>query len=132
MASLTNVLLNGNVYQELLNYQSGIGLAQVVNRNHINKADVYNFNFKSSGFNFYTNNLTGFIQIAEIKQKRAQGKPVWIFTSAESKQHLQNEGIEFDIVYSDINYGITRLSKEFLNPATRKQVCIKDYLMRVR
>jgi 4-amino-4-deoxy-L-arabinose transferase-like glycosyltransferase len=132
MASLTNVLLNGNVYQELLNYQSGIGLAQVVNRNHINKAHIYNFNFKSSGFNFYTNNLTGFIEIAEIKQKRAQGKPVWVFTSAESKQYLQNEGIKFDVVYSDINYGITRLSKEFLNPATRKQVCIKDYLIRVR
>jgi 4-amino-4-deoxy-L-arabinose transferase-like glycosyltransferase len=132
LAALTNVLLNGNVYRHLLNYQSGIGLAQVVNRNHIPKQHIYNFNYHSSGFNFYAQNLTGFVNIEQIKEKRAKGEPVWIYTSDESKQLLLNAGIKFNISYADVNYGITRLTKEFLNPDTRKQVCTKDYLISIR
>ena len=132
MASLTNVLLNGNVYQHLLNYQGGIGLAQVVNRNHIPKQHIYNFNYHSSGFNFYAQNLTPFIGLNGIKKKRAQGQPVWIFTTPEAKANLEKEGIKFDVVYSDVDFGITRLTKDFLNPATRKQACTRDYLIKIK
>lgn len=132
MASLTNVLLNGNVYQHLLNYQGGIGLAQVVNRNQIPKQHIYNFNYHSSGFNFYAQNLTPFIGLSGIKEKRAQGQPVWIFTTPEAKANLEREGVKFDVVYSDVDFGITRLTKDFLNPATRKQTCTRDYLIKIR
>jgi 4-amino-4-deoxy-L-arabinose transferase-like glycosyltransferase len=131
LASLTNVLLNGNVYQQLLNYQSGIGLAQVVNRNHIPKNDVYNFNHHSSGFNFYAQHLNKAITLADIKTMRAEGKPVWLLTTADSRQALINQGFRFKTVYSDVDFGITRLNKEFLNPATRRQVCVTDYLIEI-
>lgn len=132
IASLTNVLLNGNVYQQLLNYQGGIGLAQVVNRNHIPKQHIYNFNYHSSGFNFYAQNLTPFIGLVDIKEKRAKGEPVWIFTTPEAKTNLQKEGVQFEVVYADVDFGVTRLTKEFLNPATRKQVCTNDYLIKIK
>jgi len=131
LASLTNVLLNGNVYQQLLNYQSGIGLAQVVNRNHIPKNDVYNFNHHSSGFNFYAQHLNKAITLADIKAMRAEGKPVWLLTTADSRQTLINHGFRFKTVYSDVDFGITRLNKDFLNPATRSQVCVTDYLIEI-
>jgi 4-amino-4-deoxy-L-arabinose transferase-like glycosyltransferase len=131
LASLTNVLLNGNVYQQLLNYQSGIGLAQVVNRNHIPKNDVYNFNHHSSGFNFYAQHLNKEITLADIKAKRAAGKTVWLLTNAGARQILISQGFKFKTVYSDVDFGITRLNKEFLNPATRKKVCVTDYLIQI-
>ncbi|WP_345950089.1 glycosyltransferase family 39 protein [Mucilaginibacter sp. PAMB04274] len=132
MASLTNVLINGNVYQQLLNYQGGIGLAQVVNRNHIPKQHIYNFYHHSSGFNFYAQNLTGFIGVPGIKEKRAKGEEVWIFTTPEAKANLLKEGVKYEVVYADTDFGITRLTKEFLNPATRKQACTTDYLIKIK
>jgi 4-amino-4-deoxy-L-arabinose transferase-like glycosyltransferase len=132
MASLTNVLLNGNVYQQLLNYQGGIGLAQVVNRNHIPKDHIFNFFHHSSGFNFYAQHLTGFTNIEQIKTMRAQGREVWIYTTPGSKTVMKNAGLKFDIVYSDTDFGVTRLTKEFLNPATRRAACSTDYLVKIR
>jgi 4-amino-4-deoxy-L-arabinose transferase-like glycosyltransferase len=132
MASLTNVLLNGNVYQHLLNYQGGIGLAQVVNRQHIPNEHIYNLDFHSSGFNFYSQHLTPFSTIEDIKAKRAKGQPVWIFTTPESKQAMANAGLKFEVVYSDVDFGVTRLTKEFLNPDTRKQTVGMDYLIKIR
>lgn len=132
LASLTNVLLNGNVYQQLLNYQGGIGLAQVVNRNHIPKDKIFNFYHHSSGFNFYAQHITGFTDIEHIKLKRAKGETVWIFATPESKEMMTKAGLQFDIVYADADFGVTRLNKEFLNPATRKQACTTDYLVRIR
>lgn len=132
MASLTNVLLNGHVYQELLRYQGGTGLAQLVNRKHIPKNQIFNYIDHSSGFNFYTQNLTPFLEIDEIKTKRAKGETVWLFTSKEYLHYLKDNHISFDLVYSDADYGITRLSKTFLNPATRSQTFGRDYLIRVK
>ena len=132
MASLTNILLNGNVYQQLLNYQGGIGLAQVVNRNNIPKDHIFNFYHHSSGFNFYAQHLTDFTGIDNIKARRAKGEEVWIFTTPESKHVLEQAGLKFKIVYSDTDFGITRLTKEFLNPATRKQACTADYLIKIK
>jgi len=132
MASLTNVLLNGNVYQQLLNYQGGIGLAQVVNRNHIPKDRIFNLDFHSSGFNFYTQHLTPFTSVDEIRAMRAKGETVWIYTTAGTKQMMANAGLQFEVVCSDTDFGVTRLTKEFLNPATRKQVCSTDYLVKIK
>jgi 4-amino-4-deoxy-L-arabinose transferase-like glycosyltransferase len=132
MASLTNVLLNGNVYQQLLNYQSGIGLAQVVNRNHIPKDRIFNLDFHSSGFNFYTQHLTPFTSVADIRAMRAKGETVWIYTTAGTKQMMADAGLQFEVVCSDTDFGVTRLTKEFLNPATRKQACSTDYLVKIR
>jgi len=132
MASLTNVLLNGHVYQELLRYQGGIGLAQVVNRNNIPKEHIYNYIDHSSGFNFYTKYLTPFTEIDEIKARRAKGEEVWLFTRSEHVHYLVENGIKFDAVYADNDFGITRLTPKFLNPATRAQTFDKDYLIKVK
>lgn len=130
-AAFTNVLLNGHVYQQLLNYQSGIGLAQTINRNHIPKNEVFNFYQHSSGFNFYAQHLTPFIGTEGIKKRQAQGQTTWVLATAESRQQLLNGGFRPSVTYSDTDFGITRLTKEFLNPATRKSVCTTDYLLKI-
>lgn len=133
IAALTNVLLNGNVYQQLLNqYQGGIGLARVVNKNHIPKQSIYNFYHHSSGFNFYAQHLTPFIELDSLKSRRAKGQPTWLFTTPEGKAQLIASGFQLDTVYSHIDYGITRLTKTFLNPDTRKETLTNDYLIKVR
>ncbi|WP_158825639.1 ArnT family glycosyltransferase [Mucilaginibacter lacusdianchii] len=133
MASLTNVLLNGNVYQQLLNqYQGGIGLARVVNEKRIPKQHIYNFYHHSSGFNFYAQNLTPFVSEDDIKQLRAKGEPVWLLANPDSKSALAKAGIQTDTVYQHIDFGITRLTKTFLNPNTRKETLSEDYLIKVK
>ncbi|QJD96432.1 hypothetical protein HH214_11400 [Mucilaginibacter robiniae] len=132
MAALTNVLLNGNVYQQLLRYQSGIGLAQIVNHQHIPTESIYGYQEHSSAFNFYTQHQTHYTGIDEIKARRAKGETVWVLTTAEAKAQLQQAGLQFDASYHDLNYGITRLTGRFLNPTTRYQVCTTDYLVKIK
>lgn len=132
-ASLTNVLLNGNVYMQLLNgYQSGIGLADVVNRNHIPKQDIYKFNIQNSSFNFHTQYLTtNMNSIDTVKATVAAGKPLWLLTTDDQKKLLETGGLKVDSAYSYPNYGITRLKPKFLNPATRAQTLEKHWLVKV-
>lgn len=132
-AALTNILLNGNVYMQLLNnYQSGIGLAEVVNQNHIPKQDIYKFNIQNSSFNFHTQHLTANMNgIDTVKAAVASGKPLWLLTTGEGKTFLEKSGLKADIAYSYTNYGITRLTPKFLNPATRGQTLEKHWLVKV-
>ncbi|MBS7565818.1 glycosyltransferase family 39 protein [Mucilaginibacter sp. Bleaf8] len=132
-AALTNVLLNGNVYQQLLNkYQAGIGLARVVNQEHIPAQSIFKYQHHSSGFDFYAQRLAPDISVEEIKARRAKGEPVWIYASTESKQSLAQSGFQFGTVYQHTDYGITRLTKDFLNPNTRPQKLTTDYLIQIK
>lgn len=131
MAALTNVLLNGSIYQHLLNYQGGIGLAQVVNRQHIPKENISNYVLHSSAFNFYTQHITPFASINGIKLRLDKGEDVWIFTSEEKRPELVQGGLIFGREYSDVEYGITRLTKDFLNPRTRHKVVTTDRLIHI-
>ncbi|UEG51956.1 glycosyltransferase family 39 protein [Mucilaginibacter daejeonensis] len=131
MAALTNVLLNGSVYQHLLNYQGGIGLAQVVNRQHIPKEKISNYVLHSSAFNFYTQHITPFASVNGIKRRLDKGEDVWIFTSEEKRPELVQGGLIFGREYIDVEYGITRLTKDFLNPRTRHDVVTTDRLIHI-
>lgn len=132
-AVLTNVLLNGNVYMQLLKgYQSGIGLAEVVNQKHLPKQDIYKFNIQNSSFNFHTQYLSPTItSIDTVKALTAIHKQLWLLTTDEQKALLEKSGLKTDSAYSYPNYGITRLTPKFLNPATRAQTVEKHWLVRV-
>ncbi len=127
-----NVLINGNAYQQLLNYQAGIGLAQIINRNHIPKHQVYNYAAHSTTLDFYTQHLTPTIGNTGISQKRTDGQPVWLYTDESGLQDLLNSGFKTDRIYKDIDYGITRLTFRFLNPDTRARVLGLNYLVKVK
>ncbi|WDF54989.1 ArnT family glycosyltransferase [Mucilaginibacter sp. KACC 22063] len=133
LAALTNVLLNGNVYMQLLNkYQSGIGLGKVVREKHIPTDEIYSLGMHSSSFNFHAQRLSPIIEsIDTVKAMVASGKPVWLFTTQQFKDELQKQGVKIDSVYTHVNYGITRLTPKFLNPATRGETLENHYLLKV-
>lgn len=133
-ASLTNVLLNGNVYMQLLNkYQSGITLGRLVNEKHIPKDAIYNFNIHSSSFNFHSQRLAPILNgLDTIKASIANHQPMWLYTTEDGMKSLQQASIPVDATYTAINYGITRLTPKFLNPASREQTLEKHYLLHVK
>ena len=130
--AMANVLLNGNAYPQLLNYQAGIGLAQVANQHITTRQHTYNYAFHSTNFDFYTRNLTPPATNELIRQQRAAGRPVWLFTDEQGKNGLLRDGFQLDTVYRDADYGITRLTPKFLNPHTRWQVLNYNYLVKVK
>jgi 4-amino-4-deoxy-L-arabinose transferase-like glycosyltransferase len=130
--ALANVLLNGNFYQQLLTYQSGISLAKVANEKVKVKQDIYSFNNQGFAFDFYTSNIAPNIDVDGIKKLRSAGKTVWVYTNDEQIENLKNSGFQFLDNYSRIDYGVTRLTGTFLNPATRPQVLRKEYLLRIK
>ncbi|MCJ8210452.1 glycosyltransferase family 39 protein [Mucilaginibacter sp. RS28] len=131
-ASLTNVLLNGNVYMQLLNnYQAGITMAKTVKDKHIPVDAIYNYGFHSSSFNFHARHLATEISADSIQSRIASKKTVWLFMSDDTKKVFDKGTIKADTAYSAINYGITRLTPKFLNPATREQTLEKQWLVKV-
>ncbi|GAB2701353.1 hypothetical protein GCM10027037_28180 [Mucilaginibacter koreensis] len=129
--AMANVLLNGNAYPQLLNYQAGVGLAQVANRNHIPRNELYNYYFHSTTFDFYTRNLAPTLVNEDITRKLNQGETVWLLTSEVGKAGLLRDGFKIATAYRDLDYGITRLTPKFLNPATRYKVVEWNYLIKV-
>ncbi len=130
--AVANVLLNGNAYPQLLNYQAGVGLAQMANRAGVPKNDTYNYAFHNTEFDFYTAHLNSTIDNAGIKEKQAAGRPVWVLTDEQGRHGLLRDGFKLDTVYRDIDYGITRLTPQFLNPATRGEVLENNYLIKIK
>jgi len=132
-AAITNILLNGNFYPQLINgYQSGIGLSKIVKEKGIPVNSIYNYYNHNESFNFHTRHLTPFIGIGGIKSKTTQHQPMWLFTTAQSKADLIKNSFKIIESYNYNSYRVTRLTPKFLNPKTRAQTVEQDYLVRVQ
>jgi len=135
LASLTNVLLNGNVYMQLLNnYQSGVSLGKIALDKNIPADGIYNFNIHSSSFNFHAQHLTPNMNGIDTVKAYADTtkRQFWIYTTEQGKDQLEQMGLTTTTAYGHDDYGITRLTAKFLNPASRQQVLEKHYLLRIK
>jgi len=120
-------LLNTNFYPQLLQYQGGNTLSELV-KGKVNADDIYfEPNSYSPSFNYYMSTLRRPVTDSVLKS----GKKIWVFTdkahyaSADSAYHFK--GKIFDVK----RYWITRLNYKFLNPSTREAQCTRFYLAEV-
>ncbi|MET0393160.1 MAG: glycosyltransferase family 39 protein [Chitinophagaceae bacterium] len=121
-------LLNINFYLQLLHYQGGSELA-FRTKEKINPQDVYLWKgLYTPSWNFYTATDR---RVFEDTVYRS-GRTIWLLTDQAGLEEIQQAGYQLGDVYTNPDYGITRLKLSFVNPLTRKKACTEMVLAAIR
>jgi hypothetical protein len=143
MAAVFWLLVNSNIYPQLLEYQAGITLAEVVKRERIDPDSIYYLEGGrcAPSFNIATRRLTPAITLEELGKK----KEVVLFVSEVEQDILLDRKDALLIerpedLGSSPDFQISRLKWAFLDPRTRntffpgtdKKILSTWYLLRVR
>ncbi|RSC93585.1 ArnT family glycosyltransferase [Tenacibaculum singaporense] len=125
-----NVVLNSYFYPELLQYQGGIKLANIVNQNDtINVKDIFFYeNDYSWPLDFYTQRNTPHITKEELKNV---DNDVWIVIRNIPLEKIKKEGFIIKEKHRVDHFRVTRLSLKFLNPKTRESKLGSAYLLKI-
>ncbi|MBE7179154.1 MAG: hypothetical protein INR69_22315, partial [Mucilaginibacter polytrichastri] len=116
-----NVLLNGNFYPQLVQFQPGYVLSDNETVKNIPQNQVYFYNDHSYCFDFYLGALHPYIDVHGIENELQKGHPVWVYTKQEYLSELTGSGFQIGQTIMAKDYHTTRLKKEFMNPKTRPQ-----------
>ena len=109
-------LANTNFYPQLLTYQGGKPLADIT-RGIAEPKDVYFWkNTFSSTYNFYSSSNR---QVYNDSLKQT-GKKFWLIYEKSQQSEIDSLNLELGKTFSVPDYEITRLKKNFVDPATRK------------
>ena len=127
--------LNFNFYPQLLTYQGGNQLAETVRARGISPEDIgaYHITPGDIGYSFdvYVGRVVNEWSDATIRERLAEGKPVYLVVEEGGVADLRSAGYAFDFVDAKRDYRITRLNAAFLNPATRDSKLTKLYLVKL-
>ena len=120
-------LLNSNFYPQLLKYQGGKEMADMV-KGKLNPEDVYFWkNNFSSSFNFYTKTLYKPFADSVLQSE----KKVWLIYDIKDDEMIKQSGYQLGLPYSVLDYEITKLDIKFINPATREKNCTRMMLAEI-
>ena len=109
-------LANTNFYPQLLTYQGGKPLADIT-RGIAEPKDVYFWkNTFSSTYNFYSSSNRQVYNDSLIPT----GKNFWLIYEKSQQTEVDSLSLQFGKTFSVPDYEITRLKKNFVDPATRK------------
>lgn len=127
---LASVLLNGvlnlHFYPELLKYQGGSNMAEIVEEKDIPVDRIHKISTRHTwALDFYNQNPVNISSLEEINQLQ----DIWIYANESELTRLAEEGINWDMEFEVDQFRITRLQGKFLNPATRPGILNKMYLL---
>nr|WP_314495695.1 glycosyltransferase family 39 protein [uncultured Chryseobacterium sp.] len=118
-----NIFLNTQFYPVLTQYQASLKMAEFVNKNKLNKQNVYMLtDYEAWNFDFYTRRNTPRIDEDKLKP----GAFLIIYD-----EHLGKLKHQFKKLHSEDNFRITKLSLKFLNPKTRSAQTDKLSLIQI-
>lgn len=126
-----NILLNGNFYMQLSEYQGGLKMAADLKAQKIPKDSVYMYDWENYSFQYYTANIYPVLH-NEDDWKNVKEESFWVagaLNKVRDAAAASNYTIESAKTYLD--YRTTRLKGSFLNPATRVSVCDSVVLARI-
>ncbi|CAL2077113.1 ArnT family glycosyltransferase [Tenacibaculum dicentrarchi] len=128
---LVNFILNSYFYPELLEYQGGIKIAEIVNKNDsINLDDVFLYEDDICWiFDFYTQRNTPHLTKQTLKK---MDKEVWLLIRNVSLETIKEDGFVISEKYEVNHFRVTRLNLKFLNPKTRASKLRKIYLLKIK
>jgi 4-amino-4-deoxy-L-arabinose transferase-like glycosyltransferase len=123
-----NFSLNTQFYPNLLKYQAGNNMVDIIKKEQIdiNKVYIFDKNYSWS-LNFYTQRETPSVTEDELKTK----EDLWLFVYGKDLDRLKSEGISWNQSFEVPYYRITMLSLKFLNPETRSSALKKAYLVHI-
>ena len=125
---LLNAVMNLNFYPKLLTYQAGNQMAELISEEQIPADNIYKLgNFHTWSLDFYNQKPVSILSKKDLRKKHN----IWLYVNGSEIKQLQNQGFDWDRQYSIPNFRITRLSKQFLNPSTRKRALQKMHLIHI-
>ena len=112
-----NLLLSSNFYPNLLKYQMGNTAADFLNQTKIPKLQTYLLApTESRALHFYGQHIFAHKKnISELKSSD------FVITSTDSLNIIQTKFPRMKILHKGADFGVSMLSKEFLDPFTREQ-----------
>ena len=126
-----NLLTGAFYFPALLKYQPGDDFGRYVSDHHAQPGSYVAF-FSQYGYSdvFYAKQVPAFIwNTDEFKIRLAQKKHLILMTSPIGIDQLNEAQIKYRIIEQRYRYPISKLTFQFLNPATRDQVCDVVYLV---
>jgi len=125
---LLNAVLNLHFYPNLLTYQAGSRMAEVVAEEQIPVDNIYKLgDFHTWSLDFYNQRPVSLTSIQNLKKKHN----VWLYVNETELQELHVQGFDWDRQYTRPHFRITRLSKKFLDPSTRKRTLDNMHLIHI-
>lgn len=125
---MLNAVLNTHFFPELLKFQAGSSMAQIVEEKEIPVDNIYKLaGCQSWALDFYNKEKVKPIAINKILNK----KNIWLYSSELQLRELHNLGYDWDRQYQVDQFKISHLQTKFLDPSTRKSVLDKMYLIHI-
>ncbi|WP_209405926.1 glycosyltransferase family 39 protein [Pseudozobellia sp. WGM2] len=125
---LLNATLNLHFYPNLLTYQAGSSMAEVVHEMEIPTDKIYKIgDYHTWSLDFYNKKPVKITSYEAIKNK----KDIWIYANDDQLRELQDRDFDWNIQYTRAQFRITRLSLKFLNPSKRKKTLKKMHLVHI-
>ncbi|PKA97021.1 4-amino-4-deoxy-L-arabinose transferase-like glycosyltransferase [Flavobacteriaceae bacterium MAR_2009_75] len=125
---LLNATLNLHFYPNLLTYQAGSSMAEVVNEMDIPTDKIYKIgDYHTWSLDFYNKKPVKITSYEAIKNK----KDIWVYANDAQLRELQDRDFDWNIQYTRAQFRITRLSLKFLNPSKRKKTLKKMHLVHI-
>ena len=125
---LLNAVLNLHFYPSLLEYQAGSSMAETIAENKIPVDKIYKISDSYTwSLDFYNQKPVIISSVEAIKDK----KDIWVYANDKQLELLKKADLDWDQQLSENQFRITRLQAKFMNPATRKRVLKKRYLIHI-
>ncbi|MCH7410647.1 glycosyltransferase family 39 protein [Belliella sp. DSM 111904] len=132
LGAFINILLQGNFYPKVLQYQAGDNLAKTAKEAKIPNENVYFYGVHSFAFDYYTAYLHKHIDEDELEQKLNEHKVLYLYTMDPTiDQLLQSDKWSSEIIAQSVNFHVSRLKGEFINPKTRENAIDNRYLVKI-
>lgn len=126
-----NLLLNGNFYPQLLQYQPGNRIADYVESHHIDKKQVYYFGFPSRSYDFYTQRTNLALDSTSIRKLAKSGNTFYLYVEKTLLSELKPLSLRMQILEESPSFRVTKLNIDFLNPKTRSKTLTRVALLKV-
>jgi len=125
-----NLFLNSVIIPQLYSYQGCRKVLSVFEENRDSGDRLYNFEVEQYELFFYAEDKVTDIDNWEDLYKTL-GKPgSWIYTNKTKYNDVLNMNYPIDTVYEIRQRGMNRITLEFLNPKSREESLITNYLIK--
>jgi len=130
VAAVFNLFLNTQVIPYLFTYQGHSQALEIFEAHGSEKKMLYNFDLEEYELFFNAKdsvrNITTWKDLYET-MKRSE---TWIYTSEDKLTNILFMGFPVDTIYEIEHRGMNQISADFLNPETRENALISNYLIK--
>jgi 4-amino-4-deoxy-L-arabinose transferase-like glycosyltransferase len=125
---LLNMVMNLHFYPNLLEYQAGSSIAEVVEEQEIPVDVIYKLSEEHTWALDFYNRMP--VKITTVENLVVKDN-IWVYASGEELQLLKDAGLDWNKQFSVNDFRITRLQVKFLDPASRKKTLHEKYLIHI-